>query len=445
MTVVLPSTRADHASSLEEALRQRTAQLAVIGLGYVGLPMAIEFAGAGLRVTGIEVSPDRREALSQGRSYISDLPDAALQDAFASHRFQVSGDAASLGEADVILICVPTPLRKSKDPDLTAILQAGEAVAQHLRPGQLIVLESTTYPGTTEEILLPLFERSGLRVGEDFFLAFSPERVDPGNTRFSVRNITKLVGGVTPTCTRLAAALYEQMVEKVVSVSNPRVAEAAKLLENTFRSVNIGLANEMSIICRHLNVDVWEVIDAAATKPFGFMAHYPGPGIGGHCIPLDPHYLSWKARLSGYEPRFIGLASEINGTMPHRVVDRITESLNDQGRCVRGSRIVLLGVAYKPNVSDARESPAVELLQLLHQRGARLSYCDPYVPSIAAGEVLLAARRLTPELLRRSDCVVVVTHHDDFDWEIVVRESRLVIDTRNVTRPFAPLGNVRFL
>jgi UDP-N-acetyl-D-glucosamine dehydrogenase len=269
--------------------------------------------------------------------------------------------------------------------------------------------------------------------------------VDPGNTQFGVSSITKLVGGVTPACTALAAELYQQVVEKVVPVSNPRVAEAAKLLENTFRSVNIGMANEMAVICRHLDIDVWEVIDAAATKPFGFMAHYPGPGIGGHCIPLDPHYLSWKARLSGYEPRFISLASEINGSMPHYVVGLVSDGLNDQGRCIRGSRILIVGVAYKPNVSDFRESPALEIIKLLHDKGARLSYVDPYVPSVSVGDALLAAEPLTPELVASCDCAVVVTHHASTDFETLVRESRLVIDTRNATRPHAHLGNVRFL
>ena len=311
-----PILRMSHAASLKSAFETRTATVAILGLGYVGLPMAIEFARAGFHVMGIDVDPDRCAALANGRSYIEDLDDGDLQTALENGRLRASSDPGLLAEADAILICVPTPLRKSKDPDLTAILSAGAAVAEHLRPGQLVVLESTTYPGTTEEVLRPMFEANGLKAGEDFFLAFSPERVDPGNPQFGVHNITKLVGGCTPVGTEVAASLYRQIVSKVVPVSNTRVAEAAKLLENTFRSVNIAMANEMSIVCRHLGIDVWEVIDAAATKPFGFMAHYPGPGIGGHCIPLDPHYLSWKARLSGYEPRFIALASEITAPCP---------------------------------------------------------------------------------------------------------------------------------
>jgi len=430
---------------LQTLLSARTARVAVIGLGYVGLPMAVAFARSGFPVVGIDVDPERCEALTSGRSYIEDLQDAELRTALQSGRLRASTDPDVLAEADVVLICVPTPLRKSKDPDMSAILAAGQAVAAHLRPGQLIVLESTTYPGTTEEILLPMFEARDLIVGEQFFLAFSPERIDPGNAHFSVHNITKLVGGVTATCTQLAAELYRQIVHQVIPLSGTRVAEAAKLLENTFRSVNIALANEMAVSCRHLGVDVWEVIEAAATKPFGFMAHYPGPGIGGHCIPLDPHYLSWKARLSGYEPRFISLASEINGSMPHFVVRMVSEALNDQSRCLRGSRVHLLGVAYKPNVSDFRESPALEIIHLLEQRGARLSYSDPYVPQVAVGSLLLSNQPLTASLMEESDCVVVVTHHRDFDYEMVVRESSLVVDTRNVTRPYADQGNVYFL
>jgi UDP-N-acetyl-D-glucosamine dehydrogenase len=435
----------DHVCRLKAAFQAHTATVAILGLGYVGLPMAIQFAEAGFDVIGIDVDPDRCEALANGCSYIEDLDDADLRSVLESGKLRAYSDPSVLAEADAILICVPTPLRKSKDPDLTAILAAGESVAKFLRPGQLVILESTTYPGTTEEVLLPMFEAKGLQACRDFFLAFSPERVDPGNPNFSVRNITKLVGGCTPEGTEVAAELYRQIVDKVVPVSNTRVAEAAKLLENTFRSVNIAMANEMSIICRHLDIDVWEVIDAAATKPFGFMAHYPGPGIGGHCIPLDPHYLSWKARLSGYEPRFISLASEINGSMPHHVVNLIAEGLNDQSMCLRASRILVLGIAYKPNISDFRESPALEILDLLEQRGTLLSYCDPYVPHLTMGKTLRSSQELTAELLRENDCVVIVTNHRDFDYEMVVRESRLVIDTRNATRPFAHLGTVRFL
>lgn len=445
-SVELPVNQTSHyAIDLHASLKSHEAQIVVVGMGYVGLPMAVEFARAGLTVTGLEVDPERCASLKQGRSYIADLVDKDIQESLNSRRFSATSDMACLAEADVILICVPTPLRKSKDPDLTAILASGKAVAEHLRAGQLVILESTTYPGTTEEVLLPMFEERGLQVGVDFFLAFSPERVDPGNPNFSVRNITKVVGGVTPVCTRLAALLYKQMVDKVVQVSNPRVAEASKLLENTFRSVNIGLVNEMSIVCKYLGVDVWEVIDAAATKPFGFMAHYPGPGIGGHCIPLDPHYLSWKARLSGYEPRFIALASDINSSMPHHVMEMVMDGLNDRCKSIRGSKVLVLGAAYKPNVSDYRESPALDIMKKLVEKGAVLSYTDPYVPSVVINDDLLFSKPLNAELLRSSDCVVLITNHSDFDYEMIARESPLVIDTRNATRKWAKEGNVRFL
>jgi UDP-N-acetyl-D-glucosamine dehydrogenase len=440
-TTAFPET----ATQLCTAFRTRTARIAILGLGYVGLPMAMEFIRAGFSVIGIDVDVERCAALKRGQSYIADTSEDDLKAALETGRFLPSTDLTRLADADAILICVPTPLRKTKDPDMTAILAAGDAVSKHLRRGQLVVLESTTYPGTTEEVLLPLMEQSGLCAREDFFLAFSPERVDPGNAKFGVANITKLVGGCSPACTEVAAELYRQFVDKVVKVSSTRVAEAAKLLENTFRSVNIAMANEMAVICKHLGVDVWEVIDAAATKPFGFMAHYPGPGIGGHCIPLDPHYLSWRTRLSGYEPRFIGLASEINGSMPHHVVDLLADALNDQGQCVRRSRILMLGVAYKPNVGDVRESPALEIIQLLQRRGAQLSYSDPYVPTVAEGNLLMASQPLTPEVLRACDCALVVTHHKDFDYEMIVREAPLVVDTRNATRAYARHGNVRFL
>lgn len=437
--------KASLSEELMESLKAHTSKIAVVGMGYVGLPMAVEFARVGFDVTGLEVDQRRCEALCKGESYIADMRDSDIMEVILQDAFHPSSDLNSLRESDVVLICVPTPLRKSKDPDLTAILSAGEAIAENLHRGQLIILESTTYPGTTEEILLPMFEEKGLKVGEDFFLAFSPERIDPGNPQFSVKNITKLVGGVTRMCTELSATLYEQIVSKVVRVSSARVAEASKLLENTFRSVNIALMNEMSIICKHLDVDVWEVIDAAATKPFGFLPHYPGPGIGGHCIPLDPHYLSWKARLSGYEPRFIALASEINGAMPHHVVDLVSEALNDSGKAIRGSNVVILGAAYKPNVSDFRESPSMEIMELLIHKGAKLSYCDPYVPEVKVGNDILMAVESNERTFSVADCVVVVTNHRDFDYEMIVRKSPVVVDTRNATRKFADLGKVYFL
>jgi len=407
--------------------------------------MALEFVRAGFSTIGIDIDDNRCAALQSGKSYVADVTDFDLQTTLATGKFIVTATMASLSEADAILICVPTPLSKSKDPDLSAVVAAGEAVSRYLRRGQLIVLESTTYPGTTSEVLLPMLEATGLNSGSDFYLAFSPERVDPGNPEYGVANITKLVGGCTSSATDVAATMYEQIVGKVVKVSSPHVAEAAKLLENTFRSINIGLANEMAMICRHLGIDVWEVIAAASTKPFGFMPHYPGPGIGGHCIPLDPHYLAWKVRLRGYEPRLIGVASQINADMPRHVVELVSEALNDLGRSVRNSKVLVLGIAYKPHVSDIRESPALDIIELLHRRGAILTYCDPYVPELVTPGLNLSSRTLTAELLREAECVLITTHHSDFDYEMVVRESSLVIDTRNATRKFVGSGNVRFL
>src|SRR5438067_6824815 len=354
-------------------IKDRRARVGVIGLGYVGLPLATEFAGQGLSVVGFEVDEKKAAEINAGRSYIGDVTSDLIRDSVDTGRLRATTDFDFLQECDAIIICVPTPLRKTKEPDISYILAAAEEIRRRLRRGQLVVLESTTYPGTTDEVLLPIFDETGLKVDEDFLLAFSPERVDPGNTQFQTHNIPKVVGGVTEDSTIAAAYLYSQIVNDVHAVSSARVAEAAKLLENTFRAVNIGMANEMARLCYALNIDTWEVIRAAATKPFGFMPFYPGPGIGGHCIPLDPHYLSWKARLSGYEPRFISLASEINGHMPHHVVDLIADGLNDQSRSIRGSNILVLGVAYKPNVGDVRESPALEIIDLLEKRGAKLT------------------------------------------------------------------------
>lgn len=425
------TTLAEH---LRAAIEGKSARVAVVGQGYVGLPLAVELARSGFRVTGIETDLERVAALTRGESYIPDVPSGQLQDVLHAGRFRATAALDALAEQDTIVVCVPTPLRKSRDPDISYVLAAAEAIARHLRPGQLIVLESTTYPGTTEELLLPLLERRGLRAGEGFFLAFSPERIDPGNAQYAVKDIPKVVGGVTPACTRLAALLYRQVVAHVHEVASPRVAELAKLYENTFRAVNIALANEMALICRHLGADVWEVIEAAATKPFGFMPFYPGPGIGGHCIPVDPFYLSWKARLAGYEPKFIGLADEINRAMPGHVVARLADALNDRGRAVRGARVLVLGVAYKRGVGDVRESPAVEIVETLMRKGAFVECADPYVPVLDVHGHAFPAVTLTADRLRAADVALILTDHREFDYAAVVRECSLVVDTRNATR-----------
>lgn len=408
--------------------------VAVIGLGYVGLPLAVEFAGAGHSVIGLDVDPRKVQSINARESYIPDVPSAELVHLADKGLLAASTDFSLLGEVDAIIIAVPTPLRKTKDPDVSYIVAAAEEIQKHLRKGQTIVLESTTYPGTTEELLLPLFEQNGLVVGEDFHLAFSPERVDPGNRNFATHNITKIVGGVTPACTKAATDLYSGAIEKIHPVSSARVAETAKLLENTFRAVNIGLVNELALMCHYLNVDVWEVIDAAATKPFGFMKHSPGPGIGGHCIPLDPFYLSWKARLAGFDPKFIALAGEVNGRMPEHVTRLVADGLNDDGKAVRGSSILVLGVAYKKNVGDMRESPAIEIIQSLREKGARIAYNDPYVPVVELDGWSAESGPIDPEALSSYDAVLLITDHADYSWTDILPHCRLFVDTRNVSR-----------
>lgn len=408
--------------------------VAVIGLGYVGLPLSVEFASAGHEVVGLDIDERKVNALNARESYIPDVPVEDIVRLTESGRLRATTDFSALAGVDAIIIAVPTPLRKTKDPDVSYIVAAAEQVAKYLRKGQIVVLESTTYPGTTEELLLPMFSQSGLTVGEDFYLAFSPERVDPGNERYATRNITKIVGGVTPACTRKAAELYESAVDHVVCVSNARVAETAKLLENTFRSVNIALVNELALMCHHLNVDVWEVIDAAATKPFGYMKHTPGPGIGGHCIPLDPYYLSWKARLNGFEAKFIALAGEVNGHMPEHVVRLVSDGLNEDGKALKGSRILVLGVAYKKNVGDMRESPAIEIIQSLRGKGAIVSYNDPYVPFVQLDSWSAESVDLEPATLAAHDAVLLVTDHSAYDWDAIMPNCCLFIDTRNVSK-----------
>src|SRR2546426_1576351 len=428
---------------LETRLRNHTARVSVIGQGYVGLPLAVELARAGFPVVGLDVDLARIEALNAGRHQSPDVDGRALAALREAGRYTATADFAVLANSDAIIICVPTPLRKSKDPDISYVAAAAEATAAHFRPGQLVILESTTYPGTTEELLLPLFASRGAAVGENFFLAFSPERIDPGNRAFKVRDITKIVGGATPASTRLAALLYRQIIVKVIEVSGPKVAELAKLYENVFRNVNIALANEFALMCRRLGVNTREVIEAAATKPFGFLPFYPGPGIGGHCIAVDPFYLSWKMRLNGYEARFIHLADEINRSMPDYVVELVAEALNQGRRCLNGARILALGVAYKRGVGDTRESPALEVLDRLRERGAELAYADPYVPSIVVGGNTLKAVEPSDQEIGAADCVLILTDHPEFDYRRVVEVARLVVDTRHATWGIsAPAGRV---
>lgn len=422
------------AAMLRERIETGQAKVAVIGLGYVGLPLALAYAGAGFAALGLDIQREKLGILKNGGSPIKDVPAAEVAAALRSGRFEASDDYLQLASADCIIICVPTPLRKTREPDISAIVDAGRRIRECLRPGQLVVLESTTYPGTTDEVLVPMLSESGLRLDEDFFVAFSPERVDPGSRHYHTRTIPKIVGGVTPKSTELARLLYSRVIERVIPVSNARVAETAKLLENTFRSVNIALVNELALMCQHLGVDVWEVIDAAATKPFGFIPHYPGPGIGGHCIPLDPLYLSWKARLNGFEARFISLASEVNGAMPRHVVTLAMDALNTQRKALHGARVLVIGVTYKRDVEDLRESPALEILHLLAERGAEVAYHDPFVPQLRVGGQELASVRLDAEELAAADCALIITDHSSIDYEAVVRRAPLVVDTRNVTR-----------
>ncbi len=420
------------AAALLAKAKDRSALCGVVGLGYVGLPLVMEFVRAGYRVIGFDVSQRVVDLLNEGRSHIKDVPAASVAAAVKSGKFVATTDLTRLREPDAISICVPTPLSKTKDPDVSFVLAATDAVKQALRRGQLVILESTTYPGTTRELMLPALEGTGLKVGEDFFLAFSPERVDPGNAKWNTRNTPKVVGGITPTCLQVAAALYQPAIEQLVPVSSTEAAELVKILENTFRSVNIGLANEMAIVCDKLGVDVWEVIEAAATKPFGFMKFTPGPGVGGHCIPLDPHYLAWKMRTLNYKTRFIELAGELNAAMPEYWIGKLAERLNDAGKAVRGSTVLVLGVAYKKDIDDIRESPALDVMRLLHQRGATVCYHDPFVAKVKEDGLELTSVPLTPATLEKVDCVIVVTDHSTIDYQLVATHARAVVDTRHV-------------
>jgi UDP-N-acetyl-D-glucosamine dehydrogenase len=423
---------------IQQQIEDKTARVGVIGLGYVGLPLIVEFASKGFDGIGFEVDRKKADAVASGESYIVDVPSEALKSCVDSGKLTATTDFSKVGECDVIIICVPTPLRKTKDPDMSFILAAGGEIQKYMRRGQMMILESTTYPGTTDEILKPMFEKAGFRLDEDFLLAFSPERVDPGNPQFQTHNIPKVVGGVSDDSTETAALLYSKIVDTVHAVSSARVAEACKLWENTFRAINIGMANEMAKLCNTLGIDTWEVVRAAATKPFGFMPFYPGPGLGGHCIPLDPHYLSWKARQHGFDSRFISLAEEINSNMPEYVIELTANALNDKQKAVNGSRVLVLGVAYKKDIDDMRESPALSVIDLLRAKGADVVYHDPFVPevtfdhayTIGDGEPL-TNHELTDELISEADCVVICTDHTDVDYKRVTALSDLIIDTRN--------------
>ena len=424
------------AEVLKDKIRNRTAKVGIVGLGYVGLPLAVEFAQAGFDVIGIDIAQAKVDELNKGISYIQDIPTATLAPLVSSGKLKATSDYSIVAELDTINVCVPTPLGKTKDPDMSFIMNAAEEIAKHFGggPSKLILLESTTYPGTTEEVLLPLLEKSGQKVGVDFFLCFSPERVDPGNPKYQTKNIPKVVGGITPTCTEMGALFYSQALDTVIPVASSQVAEMVKLLENTFRMINIGLVNELAVMCDRMGINVWEVIDAAATKPFGFMPFYPGPGLGGHCIPIDPYYLSWKAKQSGIEARFIELAGQINGDMPHFAVQKVQNALNDVSKPVKGSHIHIVGVAYKRNIDDVRESPALDVIHLLEKRGATVTYSDPYVPSIRLeGHRVAHAEDLMSNAVK-ADCCVIITDHTDFDYDGLISNAKLIVDTRNALK-----------
>ena len=421
---------------LERKIAARTARIQVIGLGYVGLSLAVELAKAGFTVRGIDVDLERVAQLNRGQSYLSDVTSETLTPLVSEGRLLATTEFDEVGQADALIICVPTPLRKSKEPDISFILSAVEALLPRLRKGQLMVLESTTYPGTTEEVVLPRLESLGMTIGEDYFLAFSPERVDPGNKKFTTATIPKVVGGVSRACTEIAADLYRLVTRTVFEASSPRVAETAKLLENTFRSVNIALANELAFACRKIGVDPWEVIEAAATKPFGFMPFYPGPGIGGHCIPVDPLYLSWKVRLTGYEAQFIALADQINRAMPEHVITLVADALNERGRAVRGANVLVLGITYKPDVNDIRESPALEIVETLIRKGAQVSYADPFVPELSLDGHKLGAVEASAAAVAAADCVLILTNHSSFDYAAIAERASLVVDTRNALKAY---------
>lgn len=426
-------TTSPHFTELTEKIRNKTARVGVVGLGYVGLPLAVEYASAGFSVTGIDVQASKTETLNRGESYVQDVPSSEVQALVESGKLKATTDFSVVRDLDTINICVPTPLRKTKDPDMSFIVSACEQLARYSHPGLLVILESTTYPGTTDELVRPMLEKSDLRIGEELFLCFSPERVDPGNPKFQTKNIPKVVGGTTAACTEIGALFYSQALEKVVAVSSTQVAEMVKLLENTFRMINIGLVNEIALMCDRMGINVWEVIDAAATKPFGFMPFYPGPGLGGHCIPIDPFYLSWKSRQAGVEARFIELAGYINGQMPRFVVDKVQNALNDHSKPLRGSHVHVMGAAYKRDIDDPRESPSIDVMLLLEQRGAKVTYSDPFIPEISGHGVEKVAQD-PQKMAAEADCVVIVTDHSTVDYMQLHERARLIVDTRNALK-----------
>jgi UDP-N-acetyl-D-glucosamine dehydrogenase len=431
-----------HFNALSDRIRDKSARVGIVGLGYVGLPLAVEFATAGYSVTGIDLQDSKIQALNRGESYIQDVPGSEVAALVKEGKLAATSDFSVIRDLDTINICVPTPLRKTKDPDMSYIVAACEEIARYFHPGKLVILESTTYPGTTDELVRPMLERDDLRVGEDFFLCFSPERVDPGNAHFQTRNIPKVVGGTTPACTEIGRLFYAQALQTVVAVSSTQVAEMVKLLENTFRMINIGLVNELAIMCSRMGINVWEVIEAAATKPFGFMPFYPGPGLGGHCIPIDPFYLSWKSKQAGIEARFIELAGHVNGQMPHFVVEKVQNALNDQSKALRGSKVHICGVAYKRDIDDVRESPALDIIHLLAQRGAQVSYSDPYVPVVRFEGLEMPAGDLETAA-ESADCVVIVTDHRSVDYGNLVQRAGLIVDTRNALKNYESPNIVR--
>jgi len=421
---------------LKEKLKTKQAKIGIIGLGYVGLPLAVEFAREGFSVTGIDTDPEKVRQINKGKSYITDVEGSIVNNLVKSRKLKATTNYSVIKSMDTLSICVPTPLTKTKDPDISFIISATNAIKQYIRKGQLIILESTTYPGTTDEIIKPILEEGGLKVGKDFFLAFSPERIDPGNEQYGTNNIPKVVGGITNKCAKLASLLYGQIIDRIIPVSSTKVAEMVKLLENTFRSVNIALVNETAQMCERLGIDVWEVIEAARTKPFGSMAFYPGPGLGGHCIPVDPLFLSWVAKKTGFESRFINLADQVNSNMPQFVVNKVANALNSHKKCISGSRIHIFGVAYKKDVSDFRESPAFDILSKLNSKGAVLSYTDPYIKDIEFDGVSFKSRKPSNSFLDKIDCSIIVTDHSVFDYNTIVKESKLIVDTRNALKGF---------